>query len=74
MPAKPEDRAEFFTTLNTRLGSNKVDWSVAEEMLKYPDLPNHESYVPNIIKSNDAFTKFRTLMDQTPDFEHQLGN
>jgi len=67
MPAKPEDRPEFFTTLNTRLGNNKVDWSVAEEMLKYPDLPNHESWLPNIIKANDAFTKFRTLMDQTPD-------
>ena len=36
-------------------------------MLKYPDLPNHESYIPNIVKSNDAFAKFRTLMDQTPD-------
>jgi hypothetical protein len=22
--------------------------------------------MPNIIKANDAFTKFRTLMDQTP--------
>ena len=35
-------------------------------MLKYPDLPNHESWLPNLIKANDLFGKFRTLMDQTP--------
>ncbi|MDQ6740890.1 MAG: hypothetical protein M3021_11190, partial [Actinomycetota bacterium] len=38
----------------------------AQEMLKYPDLPNHESWLPNLIKANDLFAKFRTLMDQTP--------
>ncbi len=66
IPAVPADRPGFFTALNARVGANKVDWTVAEEMLKYPDLPNHESYIPNIIKSNAAFTAFRTLMDQTP--------
>jgi hypothetical protein len=39
---------------------------VAEEMVKYPDLPNHESWLPNMIKANDLFTAFRTKMDQTP--------
>ncbi len=66
MPAIPADRAEFFTTLNASIGANKVDWNVASEMLKYPDLPNHESWLPNIIKANDAFAKFRKLLDQTP--------
>ncbi len=66
MPAIPEDRPEFFKTLSERVAPNKVDWSVAEEMVKYPDLPNHESWLPNLIKANDLFTKFRTLMDQTP--------
>jgi len=66
LPATAADRPEFFSTLNAKLGANKVDWTVAEEMLKYPDLPNHESWVPNIIKANDVFNKFRTYMDQTP--------
>jgi hypothetical protein len=35
-------------------------------MVKHPDLPNHESWLPNLIKANDLFGKFRTLMDQTP--------
>ncbi|HEX9991067.1 MAG TPA: sugar ABC transporter substrate-binding protein [Chloroflexia bacterium] len=66
MPAKPEDRAEFFTAFDARVAPNKVDWAVAEEMVKHPDLPNHESWLPNLIKANDLFGKFRTLMDQTP--------
>jgi len=66
MPAKAEDRPDFFKSLDERAAPNKVDWSVADAMLKYPDLPNHESWTPNLIKANDMFTKFRNLMDQTP--------
>ncbi|HUS15842.1 MAG TPA: sugar ABC transporter substrate-binding protein [Chloroflexia bacterium] len=66
LPAKAEDRPAFFKAFDARVGSNKIDWTVAEEMLKYPDLPNHESWLPNLIKANDLFGKFRTLMDQTP--------
>jgi multiple sugar transport system substrate-binding protein len=66
MPAKVEDRAEFFTRLSERTAPNKIDWTVADAMLKYPDLPNHESWLPNLAKANDLFDKFRTLMDQTP--------
>jgi hypothetical protein len=66
MPAKPEDRAALFAALDERVAPNKVDWTVAEEMAKYPDVPNHEAWVPNVTKSNDLFAKFRTLMDQTP--------
>ena len=66
MPAIPEDRPDFFAKFDERVAPNKVDWGVAQEMIKYPDLPNHESWTPNLIKANDAFGKFRTLMDQTP--------
>jgi len=66
MPAKAEDRPDFFKSLDERAAPNKVDWSVADAMLKYPDLPNHESWTPNLIKANDMFTKFRNLMGQTP--------
>jgi len=66
VPAKPGDRPDFFKGLDAKSGSNKVDWTVAETMLKYPDLPNHESWVPNIVKANDLFSKFRKFMDQTP--------
>lgn len=66
MPAKPEDRPDFFERFDARVAPNKVDWTVVEEMVKYPDLPNHESWLPNLIKANDLFGKFRKLLDQTP--------
>jgi hypothetical protein len=36
-------------------------------MVKYPDLPNHEAWLPNLTKANDLFAKFKTLMEQSPD-------
>ena len=65
MPATLADRPEFFASLDKRAGQT-IAWSVAEAMVKYPDLPNHESWLPNMTKANDLFAKFRTLMDQTP--------
>jgi len=66
MPAQPADRPDFFASLDKRAAPNKVDWNVAVEMVKYPDLPNHESWLPNMVKANDLFTAFRNKMDQTP--------
>lgn len=66
MPAKVSDRDAFFAAFDKRTAPNKVDWQVAKDMLNYPDLPNHESWLPNITKANDLFNKFRTYMDQTP--------
>ncbi len=66
MPAKVEDRPDFFKAFDARVAPNKVDWTVAQEMVKYPDLPNHESWLPNLTKANDIFTKWRTYLDGTP--------
>lgn len=66
MPAMEKDQPAFFTAFDKKTAPNKIDWAVAKEMLKYPDLPNHESWLPNMIKANDLFTAFRNKMDQTP--------
>ncbi len=75
IPAVASLRPAFFAGLDKRAAPNKVDWTVAEAMLKYPDLPNHESWLPNMVKANDLFTAFRTLMDQTPglDMDWQIN-
>lgn len=65
MPAIPADRPDFFAQFDTRVAPNKVDWNVAQEMVKYPDLPNHESWTPNLAANNDEFGKWRTFLDQT---------
>jgi multiple sugar transport system substrate-binding protein len=66
MPAVETDRPAFFAALDKKAAPNKVDWTVAEAMLAYPDLPNHESWLPNLAQSNTLLAAFRTLMDQTP--------
>jgi multiple sugar transport system substrate-binding protein len=66
IPAVVANRPAFFAGLDARTAPNKVDWSVAVEMLKYPDLPNHESWLPNLAQANPLLGGFRTLMDQTP--------
>jgi len=69
MPAKVEDRPAFFASLDERSAPNMIDWSVAEEMLKYPDLPNHEAWTPNVAVVKNILDTFRTTMDQTPDLD-----
>jgi multiple sugar transport system substrate-binding protein len=65
IPAKEADRPAFFAAKDEAAAPNKIDWSVAEEMLKYPDLPNHEAWLPNIAKANTLLGAFRTTMEQT---------
>jgi multiple sugar transport system substrate-binding protein len=66
MPAVVANRPAFFAQLDAKAAPNKIDWSVAQEMLKYPDLPNHEAWMPNLAKANSLLGAFRTMMDQTP--------
>lgn len=66
IPGKTADRTDFFSRMDQNSAPNKVDWSVAQEMLKYPDIPGHESWTPNLIKANDLFNKFYTYMISTP--------
>lgn len=66
MPAKPEEQAAFFATLDQQFAPNKINWDVAKEMLKYPDLPNHESWTPNPAVAKNLFDQFRVTMETTP--------
>jgi hypothetical protein len=67
MPAKVEDRPAFFEAKSEAAAPNTIDWSVVEEMLKYPDLPNHEAWSPNPAQTKSIFDALRVTMDQTPD-------
>jgi multiple sugar transport system substrate-binding protein len=66
MPAKEEDRPAFFAAKSKAAEPNTIDWSVAEEMLKYPDLPNHEAWLPNMSESTALLSAFRTTLESTP--------
>ncbi len=69
MPALPEDREAFFEALSAKAAPNVIDWDVAVQMLNYPDLPNHEAWLPNLAEANSLLGAFRTTMDSTPDLD-----
>ena len=66
IPGALDGRDSFFKTMNDAVGTNKIDWQVALDMLKYPDIPNHEAWMPNMTKAADLLDKFYTKMGQTP--------
>ncbi len=66
IPGNTEDRASFFATLDKQAAPNKIDWNVAVEMLKYPNIPHHEEWMPNLLKSETALDAFRAKLGTTP--------
>ncbi len=65
IPGKVEDRPDFFKAMDQQSAPNKIDWNVALEMLKYPDVPNHEAWMPNMLKAEDLFNTFKNTLDRT---------
>jgi multiple sugar transport system substrate-binding protein len=65
IPGNTALRQAFFNTMNKNVGTNTIDWNVALAMLKYPNIPHHESWMPNMSKSESAIDTFKTKMDTT---------
>jgi len=66
IPGNVSDRDSFFNSMNDQTAPNKIDWNVALEMLKYPNIPHHEAWMPNLLKSETALDAFRTKLATTP--------
>jgi multiple sugar transport system substrate-binding protein len=66
MPAIAEMQPAFFRGLDEKFAPVRVNWQVAVNSLAYPDVPNHEEGMPNILKSRQALTDFQTLMNRAP--------
>lgn len=58
-PADPSKQEAFFTATNANFPGVTLDWSVPQAMLSYPDIPNHQSYVPNYAKAKAAWQAFQ---------------
>jgi len=58
LPADPTQQQPFMDAVNKAYPKAKLDWSVPQAMLGYPDIPNHQSWVPDYAKSKDAWKKF----------------
>jgi len=66
IPGDTSQRESYFAALDKQTGTNKIDWNVAIEMLKYPNIPHHESWMPNLLKSETALDAFRAKLGTTP--------
>jgi multiple sugar transport system substrate-binding protein len=58
-PADPALQQGFFDTVNAQYPDVKLDWSVPQAMLGYPDIPNHQAWVPDYAKSKTAWQAFQ---------------
>ena len=58
-PADPSKQAAFFEATNANFPGITLDWSVPQAMLSYPDIPNHQSFVPNYAKAKAAWQAFQ---------------
>ena len=58
-PADPSKQDAFFKSIDTQFKGVKLDWSVPQAMLAFPDVPNHQSWVPNYAKAKSAWQAFQ---------------
>lgn len=58
MPADPAQQQPFIDATNKAYPTAKLDWSVPTAMLGYPDIPNHQAWVPDYAKSKAAWQAF----------------
>jgi multiple sugar transport system substrate-binding protein len=65
LPAVKAKQAAFFTALDERFAPNDIDWTVATDMLAYPDVPSHEADMPNFLKSDAAIKAFQEKLITT---------
>ena len=59
LPADPSKQQAFFDTTNANFPGQTLDWSVPQAMLEFPDIPNHQSWVPNYAKAKPAWQAFQ---------------
>ena len=58
-PANPAQQQAFFDATNKNFPGVTLDWTVPQAMLAFPDVPNHQSWVPNYAKAKPAWQKFQ---------------
>jgi multiple sugar transport system substrate-binding protein len=58
MPADPSQAQPFMDSVNKAYPTAKLDWNVPTAMLGFPDIPNHQAWVPDYAKSKAAWQKF----------------
>ncbi len=58
MPADQTKQQAWFDSIDKNFPGMKLNWDVAKAMLAYPDIPNHQSFVPDYPKVRSAMQAF----------------
>ena len=58
MPADQTKQQAWFDSIDAQFPGMNLDWDVAKQMLAYPDIPNHQSNVPDYAKVRSAMQAF----------------
>jgi multiple sugar transport system substrate-binding protein len=58
MPADQTKQQAWFDSIDANFPGMNLDWDVAKAMLAYPDIPNHQSWVPDYPKVRSAMQAF----------------
>ena len=58
-PADKSKQEAFFTSVDATFPGITLDWTVPQAMLAFPDIPNHQAFVPNYAKAKAAWQTFQ---------------
>jgi multiple sugar transport system substrate-binding protein len=58
MPADSTKQAAWFKSIDATFPGVKLNWDVVKAMLAFPDVPNHQSFVPDYPKVRSAMQAF----------------
>jgi multiple sugar transport system substrate-binding protein len=58
MPADKTKQQAWFDSIDANFPGMNLDWDVVQAMLAYPDIPNHQSWVPDYPKVRSAMQAF----------------
>ena len=64
--ANPAKQQPFIDAINTQFKGITLDWSVPKTTLSYPDIPNHQAYLPDYGKAKAALQAFWNKYRTTP--------
>ncbi|MEZ4519435.1 MAG: hypothetical protein R3C44_22275 [Chloroflexota bacterium] len=73
LPIRESEQADYFAAQDANYPQG-VDWAVVNEMLQYPDIPSHESWVPNYSEAVARSGAFYSLLntDGTIDLDAEI--
>jgi multiple sugar transport system substrate-binding protein len=73
-PAAAKLQDDYIAAVNKKYALNaQINWQTIKDSLKYADIPNHEEWMPNFIKSNDVIRKLETQLLADPNFDLTKG-